>query len=227
MALDLLCKTSLYFKLDLSDNAPLLNYYSPSVLTTPAGSLLTDQRCSTSLTVQTPHEKAISSTSPNKAAKPSAGSAPTAALCPPLLTTTARPGSGSRIQALSLGCCYPWRGDNAPSEAARCWLILGSSWFSLRSSWTNRVLSKQASEFSFCIAHRTAQNGVLCWKMWCGGKTSLQCYSQPLSIVISDGVSGIPLERKSCFPLARQARFLRWMTLSCMVSWKLIAFQEL
>lgn len=126
------------------------------------------------------------------------GSSPTVALCPPLLTTTGGPGSNSCIQRLSLWCCYPWRGDNAPSERLR---DAGLSWEEADFSCA------AAGQTGFCpnrpprsaSAPLTKQNRVLCWKTWRGGKTSLQYSSPSLNIVIQNGVFGVPREMKPCF----------------------------
>lgn len=84
MALNLVCKISFHFKEDLSNNAPLLNYYSPSIQA---------RRVSAHWpTLQQKHSTKRRFSFAPKAAKPSAGSAPSVALCPPLPTATVGPG---------------------------------------------------------------------------------------------------------------------------------------
>lgn len=144
------------------------------------------------------------------------------ALCPPLLTTTGGPRANSHIQSLSPGCCYPWRGDNAPSERLQdAGLSLEEADFScVAAGQTGFCPSRPLSSASALL---TKQNRGLCWKMWCRSKTSLQYSSQFLSIVTSGGV---PLEMESCYPLTPWVRLLRWIFSSKAIyfSWKLTAF---
>lgn len=143
------------------------------------------------------------------------------ALCPPLLTTTGGPRANSHIQSLSLGCCYLWRGDSAPSER------LQDAGLSLEEADFSCVAAGQtgfcpSGPLSSASAPLTKQNRGLCWKMWRGSKTSLQYFSQFLSIVTWGGV---PLEMKSRLPLIPWVRSLRWIFFSQVIyfSWKLTA----
>lgn len=166
MALNLVCKTSLHFKWDLSNNAPLLNYYSPSIHPSKhAGSLLADQHCS-ALWKHGRHRTPLLTHLLPKLQSPAQAplhvrlSAPL--YWPPQAVPVQflRPGTQPEVLLPLERWQYTFW------EVARCWLVLGRSWFFLCSGWTNRVLSKEASEFSFCPAHKTERGFVLWHLTW-------------------------------------------------------------
>lgn len=123
-----------------------------------AGSLLTDQHSSKSTAQNAASHLLPKLQSPAQAPLHLRLSAPLYRLPQSVPVQFLHPGTQPEVLLpLERWQCIFW-------EAARCWLILGRSWFFLCSGWTNRVLAKQASEFSFCLAHKTEWGFVL-WNL--------------------------------------------------------------
>lgn len=160
MALNLVCKTSLYFKLGLSNNAPLLNYYSPSIQARRVSAHWSTLQG----TVKARHKTSLLTHLLPKLQSPAPAllhvrlSAPLCWLPQSVPVQFLHPGTQPEVLLPLERWQYTFW------EAARCWLILGRRWFFLHSGWTNRVLSKQASEFGFCLAHKT-ERGFVLWNL--------------------------------------------------------------
>lgn len=108
---------------------------------------------------------------------------------PPSADCHSRSRSNSCIQGLSPRCCYPWTGDNTPSERRQ---DADLSWeeddFSyIAAGQTEFCPSRPPSSASALL---TKQNEGLCCEIWHGGKTSLQYSSQSLNTGTQDGVFG-------------------------------------
>lgn len=179
----------LHFKLDLSNKAALLNYYSASVLPRHMGSLLPDQHSSASVIVETQSKMPFLTHLLTKLQSPVQArllvwrSVPLYWLQQPVLgPILASRDSASGAVTLGEVTIHLLRGGKMPAYPGKK-LIFPVQQLDKQ----DFVQAGLRVQLLHCSQNRT---GFLCWKFWCGGKTSLQYSRQSLNIVVRDGAFG-------------------------------------